>query len=285
MRADLAAGFVEEIETRLLRLPKRPLRDSLEGIEDLAQSIQEKGLLQPIVVRPVEGAFEIVAGNRRFAACRYAGMRKVTCNVLSLSDKEAYEVSLVENVQHRSLNPIEEAQAFKKYVDVFGYGGESELAIKIGKSQQYISQRIRLLTLPRSVLGKVTRRLVSPSDAAELLGLGEEDQRLVSDLIVSEGLSSRTVRRLARDIKQEDPFAPPAPISGGERHVLRIIDKSIAFLRTSLIRLDDMIDQLHDEDWILNEILADDRKTIHKQIDTLIRLRVRLNRNEALRAL
>ena len=103
---------------------------------ELTSSIRQQGLLEPIVVRPLDDGFEVVAGNRRLDACKKAGMRKISCNILYLSDKEAYEVSLIENVQHKTLDAIEEAEAFKSYVEEYGYGGESELASRIGKSQQ-----------------------------------------------------------------------------------------------------------------------------------------------------
>lgn len=99
-------------------------------------SIQQKGLLEPIVVRPVEKAFEVVAGNRRFEACKKLGWRSIPCHVVELDDKEAFEVSILENVQRETLNPIEEGRAYRNYVDECGYGGESELARKIGKSQE-----------------------------------------------------------------------------------------------------------------------------------------------------
>jgi len=283
LRADLLPSLFEEIGARLIRPSGAPLREDLGPIDELAMSISEKGLLQPIVVRPIEGGFEVVAGNRRLAACKSLGMRKIPCHVVELDDREAYEISLVENVQHKTLNPLEEARAFKRYVDSFGYGGESELARRIGKSPQYVSQRIRLLSLPDDVLAKVSRRLVSPSQAVELIGLPEEEQKIVSNMIVHERASSRSVRTLVRGMKDSlDPFLMADVSSEGVRPH-KVLSKCIAVLRTSLVRLDEIIDHLDDSEWLLRETVAVQRASVHQQIDTLYALRSRLDRADSSR--
>lgn len=278
MQSDLPPGLFEEVEVRLLRRSAQSLRDDLGSTEELAASISEKGLLQPIIARPMENGFEIVAGNRRLAACRSLGMRKIHCHVIELDEKEAFEVALIENIQHETLNPVEEARAIKKYVDTYGYGGESELARKIGKSEQYISQRVRLLSLPADVLTKVSRRLVTFSSAVELIGLEEQSQRVVSDLVATERVSSRSVRRLVKNIKTaEDPFSLPED-HGNNHRAYRVLGKCIGLLRTSLVRLDDIIVHLDDNEWVLRETLLAHRTTIHQQIDALIRLRTKLSK-------
>jgi len=259
------------------------LREDLGPVDELANSIAERGLLQPIVVRPVEGGFEVVAGNRRLAACKSLGMRKIPCHVVELDDKEAYETSLIENVQHKTLNPLEEARAFKKYVDAFGYGAESELARRIGKSPQYVSQRIRLLSLPDEVLAKVSRRLVSLSQAVELIGLREDEQKLVSNMIVHERVSSRSVRTISQGMKDSlDPFLL-ADVSSEGLRPHKVLSKCIAVLRTSLVRLDDIIEHLDESEWLLKETVATERTAVHQQIDTLYALRSRLDRADSSR--
>ena len=97
------------------------------------------GLLQPIVVRTNNlGSFEVVAGNRRFSACKKLGWRKISRHLVELDDKSAFEVSIVENVQRHTLNPIDESLAFRKYVEQFGWGGISELSQKLSKSTSYV---------------------------------------------------------------------------------------------------------------------------------------------------
>jgi ParB family transcriptional regulator, chromosome partitioning protein len=278
---ELHPGFIEEVEMRLIKRSPQPIRGNLGPINELAASISEKGLLEPIVIRPVDGRFEIVAGNRRLAACKSLGMRKVVCHILDFTEKEAYEAALIENVQHRTLDAVDEARAFKRYVDDYGYGGESELARKIGKSEQYVSQRLQLLTLPRDVLMKVTRRLVSASQASELLGLDREEQSLLSDLVAGTKVPSKTVRRLAKEIKSyQDPFEAPDIREMKDRHIQRTLSKCILLLKTTLIRLDDVIQHMDENNWMAREVIMTDRTVIHDQIDRLIKLRIRLNRAE-----
>jgi ParB family chromosome partitioning protein len=99
-------------------------------IDELASSIRQNGLLQPIIVRMQDNSFEIVAGNRRYNACKRLGWRKILCHVVELEDREAFEFALTENIQRRTLDPLEEAKAFKVYVQDFGWGGVSALAAK-----------------------------------------------------------------------------------------------------------------------------------------------------------
>ena len=150
------AGSVEDINLSEIVLPPSLLRSNLNGVEELAESIKNVGLLQPIIVRVNDAhRFEIVAGYRRFNACKKIGWRKITCHVVELDDKTAFEVSLIENVQRQTLNPIEEGLAFRNYVNKFGWGGVSDLAEKISKSPGYVSKRIRLVELPDSVIESI----------------------------------------------------------------------------------------------------------------------------------
>jgi ParB family transcriptional regulator, chromosome partitioning protein len=280
-------GFVEEVELRLVKHSWRPLREDLGSLADLTTSIAQKGLLHPIVVRPIEKGFEVIAGHRRLEACRRLGMRNILCHVMELDDKEAFETSLIENLQHRTLNPMEEARAFEKYVKEYGYGGESELARRIGKSEQYVSQRICLLDLPKEVQDNITRRLVTLSQAVEMLGLEPDDQGLLVQQITKDKLSSREVRKLAKLLKAKDSeflasyYSFKEGDSGRhERKVSKALAKSIASLRSSLIRFDDIIGHLDGDDWVVIEALISARKQIHEQIDILIRLDKRAKKVE-----
>ncbi len=97
--------------------------DGNEDNDDLTVSVKENGLLQPILVRPKQPGFEIVAGNRRMLACKKLGWKKIACHIIDVDDKTAFEISLSENLQRKNLSPIEEAEAFKAYIKDFGYGG------------------------------------------------------------------------------------------------------------------------------------------------------------------
>ncbi len=143
------------------------IREVASNLEELAESIRQYGLLQPIVVRPKSSGYEVVAGNRRLAAAKLLKLRKLSCHVIELSDKEAYEVGLIENLQHKTMNPIEESIAFKKYVNSYGWGGVSELAKIIGKSQEFVTKRIQLLSLPEEIQQEIIRQRITPSVALE----------------------------------------------------------------------------------------------------------------------
>jgi ParB family chromosome partitioning protein len=131
--ANQLAGIVKDINISQIVESKYTIRISTkEEIEELSASIFEKGLLNAIIVRHRnESIYEIVAGNRRFEACKKLGFRRISCQVIELDDKGAFEVSLIENIQRKTLYPIEEAHAFKKYVSEFGWGGASDLSQKI----------------------------------------------------------------------------------------------------------------------------------------------------------
>jgi ParB family transcriptional regulator, chromosome partitioning protein len=204
-----AQGLFEELLLDDLHPSSILLRENMVSIPQLAVSIAEKGLTQPIVVRSKgdNSYFEIIAGNRRFEACKMLGWSKVICHIMEVDDdKEAYEVSLIENLQQKSMNPIEEAKAFKKYVETFGWGGESDLSRRIGKSQEYISRRIRLLSLPKEMQNEIIRQRISVGLAQELFGL--DDFEFAQDLYKSivedrknknnDNLNTREVRQIVK---------------------------------------------------------------------------------------
>jgi ParB/RepB/Spo0J family partition protein len=135
-----------------IREPKFLFRTSLGKIEELADSIRKKGLLNPLTVRKTTEGYELVCGWRRYNALKMLGMEEALCIVHEdLSDKDAFEIALVENVQRKELSPMEEARAFKKYVEEYGWGSVVELAEKIGKRHPYVTLRIQFLELPEEV--------------------------------------------------------------------------------------------------------------------------------------
>ncbi|MGH9920203.1 MAG: ParB/RepB/Spo0J family partition protein, partial [Nitrososphaerales archaeon] len=168
-------GVFERLPLSELRHSKRMVRESTGNIDELVESIRAHGLLEPIVVRPLEESFEVVAGNRRLEACRRLHKKSVACHVVTMDDATAYEESLIENIQRRNLNPIEEGEAFRKYVDDMGVGGVSRLARTIGKSESYVSRRIALLDLPQSIKTKMEEGRLSLMIAQELIPLPKAD--------------------------------------------------------------------------------------------------------------
>ena len=277
------AGFVESVRMSHLSPPRHPLRQNLENIPELAASISEVGLLHPIVVRVSGSKYEIVAGYRRYSACRRLKWTKVPCQVVEADDKEAFELSLTENIQHETLPPIEMARAFRNYVDSYGYGGESELARRIGRSEQYVSQFLQLLKLPRDIQCDLTTRVVSPSQARELVGLPEVSQRKVVDMMLKGRLSSRQVKTIVTEMKSESGAEPsfskwPSPGESELRtyRAQRTLGRCLASLKVCMMRFDELIDQTDDDEWILKESLIEHRTSLSRQIDSMIRLRKRM---------
>lgn len=247
-------------------------------------SIEEKGLLQPIVVRPVGDGFEVVAGNRRLEACRMLKMSRIPSHIIELDDREAYEASLIENVQHRTLEPIEEAEAFKRYVDEYGWGGVSELARRIGKCVQYVSSRIHLLSLPQEVQDRISRRReITPSVAQELTSLSDPSmQKMLSEVIVEERLTRREVRHIIRRMEEgheSEPLVSYYSLEEKRQHMIdRALKKYIASMKVCMTRLDDALDHVDEDEWLVRELLIQHRAFIHLSIDNLLKLKKKIHR-------
>lgn len=178
----------------------QPRRDFDENsLSDLAQSISQHGLLQPLLVRPLPiGGYQIVAGERRYRACRMAGLTEVPVTIRELSDTETMELALIENLQREDLSPIEEALGYKALIDEHGFSQE-EVATSVGKSRPAIANSLRILKLPVSVLEYVKQDKISAGHARALLMLdNEEDMLELAELIYKKDLSVRQAEKLAK---------------------------------------------------------------------------------------
>ena len=261
-------------------------------MNELVNSIKEDGLLEPIVVRPVEAGFEVVAGNRRFKACKMLNIGRIPCHIVELDDREAFEISLIENVQRETMNPIDEAMAFKRYMDDYGYGAISDLARKIGKSHTYVSRRIRLLSLPKNLRDELVRRRTSTSIVQELLSLKDrEDVDGIAELIIqdNEQLTHREVRKVIKHLNDgyssihADDEAEPGPayystMARREQASGRTFAKTITALKLCMARLDVICEHIDEDDWLLKEVLTRERRLIHGQVDELMNLKRRMSR-------
>lgn len=178
----------------------QPRRDFDENsLSDLAQSISQHGLLQPLLVRPLPiGGYQIVAGERRYRACRMAGLTEVPVTIRELSDTETMELALIENLQREDLSPIEEALGYKALIDEHGFSQE-EVATSVGKSRPAIANSLRILKLPDSVLEYVKQDKISAGHARALLMLDNEEEMLeLAELIYKKDLSVRQAEKLAK---------------------------------------------------------------------------------------
>jgi len=189
-------GGAEEIAIDQIRPNRFQPRKTFapEQLAELAASIREHGLLQPVVVRPTEdGFYEMIAGERRWRASREAGLTAIPAIVREITDDDALTLALVENLQREDLNPVEKGLAFKEMSEKFGLTQE-EIARRTGKDRSTVANFIRLLDLPDTVLDLVSRGTISMGHARTLLGLNDEKKILdLCERIVREGLSVRDV--------------------------------------------------------------------------------------------
>jgi len=270
-------GFLDELWTHDIRPSPNSLRDDLGPMDGLILSIREKGLLQPIVVRPVDNAFEVIAGNRRLQACKRLRIKKVPCYIVGLDDKQAYEVSLIENIQRKSLNPIEEAKALRRYVDERGYGAVSELAARIGKSEPYVSKRLALLELPTHVQEQLVRRRITRSTAEEFISLDSDEIDEVTRQLPADQATRAQVRAAIKIVRESGfPKYPGIQYPEQEeslRRIERARSKCIASMGACLMQIDDAIDSLAENEWFVKENLMVYRRSIHHLIDNIVSMR------------
>lgn len=271
-------GVIGDVLISRVKYPENPLRSN-SGIKELADSIRENGLLQPIIVRPKNEYFEIVAGNRRRRACQMLRWRKIPCHIVELDDQRAFEYSLVENMQRETLSVLEEAEAFKAYVSDFGWGGVSELGRKIGKSPSYITKRIKLLNLPADIMGCIINQSLNASMAEELCSLKDQSrQSELASLIIKRHLSLRKARGILKDCKigfkldDHDDESLPTRLE----YMQKVFDKVIVTLRMALNNVCALISD-NEDNWLVREILMQHKNSLHSQIDLLIREKRKLN--------
>ena len=171
------------------------------SLEELTNSIRERGIIQPIIVRPSsdeEDKFEIIAGERRWQAAQYAGLHEVPVVVINVDNLKSLEFAIVENVQRKDLNPIEEAEGYKRLIDEFSYD-QDKVSKFIGKSRAYISNCLRLLSLPQEIIELIIEEKLSQGHAKILVGL--DNAVLLAKKIILKKLSVRQAENLVRIMK------------------------------------------------------------------------------------
>ena len=176
---------------------------SKESLEELANSIREQGVIQPIIVRPnksSDGKYEIIAGERRWLASQNAGLHEIPVVVLNVNDVKSLEFSLIENVQRQDLDPIEEARGYQRLIDDFNYNHD-KLSKFIGKSRSYIANSLRLLSLQEEILLMVEQGNLSAGHARTLIGLQNSVE--LAKKIIQKKLSVRQAEVLARQFKNK----------------------------------------------------------------------------------
>jgi len=185
-----------------------------ESLKELAGSLAEHGVLQPVLVREKGDKYEIIAGERRWRAAQIAGLQSVPAIIRQLDDSQAGELSLIENLQREDLTAVEEAQAYRQMIDRYQYTQEM-LSQKIGKSRSHIANTLRILNLPSSILEMIESRKISAGHARALLSLpGQKEQLAAAREIAAKGMSVREAekRTKPRKVIQEFVFEKPAEV-------------------------------------------------------------------------
>ena len=182
---------------RVRPCPLQPRKDfSPDALRELADSIKEQGIVQPLIVREREGHLELIAGERRWRAAQLLGLTEVPVIVRQADDRAVLELALIENLQRENLNPLEEAQGYSQLIGQFQLKQE-EVAIKVGKSRAAVANALRLLKLPASIQASIREGRLSVGHAKVILGLGSEvNQRAAAERVMAEGLSVRQTEAL-----------------------------------------------------------------------------------------
>ncbi|HWB29664.1 MAG TPA: ParB/RepB/Spo0J family partition protein [Vicinamibacterales bacterium] len=235
--APVAPARPTEIDIDLLTPNPRQPRTSIdEGtLEELAQSIRSNGVIQPILVRPSGGRYEIVAGERRWRAAQRAGLLKVPVTIREIDDASLLQVALIENIQREDLNPIEEAQAYRRLADELKLSQES-IAGAVGKDRATVANYVRLLRLPAEVRNDLASNALSMGHARALLGLADEAaQRRLAREVVSRQLSVRETEALVRRETTPPPAPAPKPVDPNTRAAEEQLKLALG-TRTRIIR-------------------------------------------------
>lgn len=208
-----------------------------ESLAELAESIREHGILEPLVIAKTPAGFQIIAGERRWRASKLLGIPKVPVVVKETSPQGMLEMAIVENVQREDLNPIERAQAFERLIEEFGLP-VSEIAKRIGKSDSYVSNTLRLLTLPDAIKDGLMSGSISEGHARAIAGLG--DVKLMVDAykaILSESASVRKTEDLVRRLKSETQRKPHSRIERIHNEDLDRIAQDLAQAVEGLVKI------------------------------------------------
>lgn len=292
-QTDLAPGIVSLIESRathaqirevpvgkILPNPAQPrLSYDEESLTELADSIREHGVLQPILVRPSGAQFELIAGERRWRASRMAERQTIPAIVVDFDESTALEVSIIENLQREDVSPLEEATMFQRMTDVFGYSVR-QLAQKVGKDKGYIENRLRLSDAPADIRELVSLRKDTISHAYELMKIGDERQRRRLGKRIAAGELSLAKLRVITGGGKPEPDAQGtekprrrARTVAGEVQATKAADDALMGARSKLAEgVDDLVDILRQPD-MMNQIGEVNRANFAKHL-TITKLKI-----------
>ena len=209
-----------------------------ESLQELADSIRVHGVIQPLIVTKRGDHYQIIAGERRWRAAKIAGLRELPVIIKDYTDREIDEISLIENIQRRDLNPIEEAAAFKRLIEEYGLTQE-ELSERVAKSRTVITNSMRLLKLPESVQEYLKTGALSTGHAKVILGLdAAEKQQKAAEMVVNDNLSVRDTEKLVANFdktpsepKKKEPLGNQLAYEEAENHLKEILKAKVRIRR------------------------------------------------------
>ena len=216
----------------IFRSPYQPRKAfNEEEMAELSRSVQNYGIIQPIIVRPFENKYQIVAGERRFRACKMLGLKEIPAIIQEITDEKAAEISIIENLQRKELNFFEEANAYSQLVSFFGMTQE-EIAVRVGKSQSAIANKLRLLRLPEQVRDKISPDMISERHARALLKINNAEVQLaILNQIYEKDLTVKQTENLVLKVSQNNIPREDNKSDPGQNFSLVIRDARI-FLNT-----------------------------------------------------
>ena len=209
--------------------PRQNVRD--KAFNQLVDSVRERGILQPLLVRSTEGGYQLIAGERRWRAAQVAGLQRVPVIIKESAEPESFELALIENIQRKDLNPIEEGEAYRRLHQEFQLSQE-KIAKKIGKDRSTVANMIRLLKLPDKIRNDIVDGVLSMGHARALLALPATDAQLrARNTIVKRSLSVRETEKLIQDLLKKKKVKPAKPL---DSHSRAIIDRLIRHFGTKV---------------------------------------------------
>lgn len=255
-KKDVTEIDIEEIRSN----PYQPRKTfDIESLNELAKSIQEYGVVQPVIVKKSIKGYELVAGERRTKAAKIAGLKKIPAIIKDFDDQEMMEIALIENIQRENLNPIDEASSISNIIKLRGYTQE-EFANKFGKSRTYVTNMVGLLKLPDEVKKLVEKNSISMSHARVLSKLDDEDK--VNELarrVITDNLSVHELERISQEEKDDDRVSTKYSKNKGYDHRFRmyenmIMDSLNTKVRVSKKKIEIYFDGVDELDDILNKM-------------------------------
>jgi ParB family chromosome partitioning protein len=224
---------IVEIDLNLIEPnPNQPRKTfDIDKIQELADSIKEHGLIQPVIVKKVEDNYQLIAGERRWRACIELGMDKISAIVRDLDNKSQTEIALIENIQREDLNPIDEGVAYELLIERYALTQE-ELSKIVGKSRVYVTNILRLLKLADKVKEKIKTGDISQGHGKILVGLSENRQYQLVNRIIKEKLSVRELEKIVKNLKNEPAKRKKIPVK--EPYILNLEEELQSALNTDI---------------------------------------------------